>query len=184
MALDYVVIYLRLAFSPSPVDVAVEFDRGLHPPASAEEKSPKESAAAAEVTRAERLLLKQHGADDDDDDDGDEGEGDEQKGDTKGRGGGWWYPGKFLIGLDLLRRLNASASAREREAMGINDASAGGRMASSFDYTGTATRELGPGAIGEGGGVVVRLPTPSSAVFVGAGFEEAEEAGGGVEAAD
>ena len=184
MALDYVVIYLRLALFPSPVDVAVEFDRGLHPPASAEEESPEESAAVAEVARAERLSLKQHGADGDGAD-GD-GEGAEHKGDTKGRGGGWWYPGKFLIGLDLLRRLNASASAREREAMGINDASAGGRMASSFDYTGTATRELGPGAIGEGGGAVVRLPTPSSAVFVGAGFGEAEseEGGGAMDAAD
>lgn len=181
MALDYVVIYLRLALFPSPVDVAVEFDRGLHPPVPAKEESSEESAAAAEVARAERLSLKQHEADDDG---ADWEEGAEQKGDAKGKGG-WWYPGKFLIGLDLLRRLNASASAREREAMGINDASAGGRMASSFDYTGTATRELGPGAIGEGGGAVVRLPTPSSAVFVfGEAEGESEEGGGGMEAAD
>lgn len=165
VVLDYVAIYVRLAFFPSPVDVAVEYDRGLHPP----EAETAAAAAQAEATQQQQcpaqLVL---GAEEQE-----RGEradsGEKAKQQKKGGGGGWWYPGKLLINLDVLKKLNASASAREREAMGINDASAGGRMASSFDYTGTATRELGPGAIGGGqaGGPPVRLPTPSSAVFVG-----------------
>jgi hypothetical protein len=185
--LDYVVIYIRLAFFPSPIDAAIEYDRGLHPPekgAADEAQPPPPPAAAAAAAAAvgsagagERLSLQQHEADG--------GGGQEEGGGSgdDGKRGGWWYPGKFLIGLDLLRRLNATASAREREAMGINDASAGGRMASSFDYTGTATRELGPGAIGEGNRRVVRLPTPSSVVFQGGfgggGGREGEEGAGG-----
>ncbi len=171
VVLDYAFIYVRLAFFPTPVDVAMEVDRGLHPPGAADDAeapaAPSKAAPAPAPVPAERLSLKQHGADGGDDEEAAAGVAAAGTGEaSKQGGGGGWYPGKLLINLDLLRRLNAMTSAREREAMGINDASAGGRMASSFDYTGTATTELGPGAIGEGHVGPVRLPTPSSAVFM------------------
>ena len=136
---DYVFVYLRLSFFPSPVDIAMEHDRGFYVP---------DRAAAPpldEHDAAERASLKA----------AEETEVEEEEQERRRSG---WYPGKYLVGLQLLRRLNARVSAKDKEEMGISEA-----PTSSYDYTSTSM-DLGPGAGsnasvaggGAGGGLSVR----------------------------
>lgn len=137
---DYIFIYLRLSFFPSPVDIAVEYDRGyfrtsryksqngehltaiLSPPEEEEEEdvtdTDKVSFVNSDFSRSKSHLEKRW-----------------QRG---------WYPGKLLVSLPLLRRLNARVSQKEKDEMGLSQAE-GGLMPSSYDYT-SSSFDLGPGA--------------------------------------
>lgn len=140
---DYVFIYLRLAFFPSPVDIAVEYDRGYFMSPLGKEAGAARAAAAVartleeeEAARGERASLK--GA-----------EAAQAEGEAMERRRSGWYPGKLLVSLPLLRRLNARISQKDKEEMGLTEAE-GGLMPSSYDYT-SSSFDLGPGAGGRGG---------------------------------
>jgi len=138
---DYVFIYLRLSFFPSPVDIAVEYDRGYFIPKAA-------ATAAAPAAPAAKTLEGEGAA---------RGEGASLKGAEAAQGEeeamerrrSGWYPGKLLVSLPLLRRLNARISQKDKEEMGLTEAE-GGLMPSSYDYT-SSSFDLGPGAGSHGG---------------------------------
>jgi len=139
---DYVFIYLRLSFFPSPVDIAVEYDRGYFIPkaaATAAAAAPPPAARTLEeeeAARGELASLK-----------GAEAAQAEEEAMERRRSG--WYPGKLLVSLPLLRRLNARISQKDKEEMGLTEAE-GGLMPSSYDYT-SSSFDLGPGAGSHGG---------------------------------
>jgi magnesium-transporting ATPase (P-type) len=133
VVVDYTFIYLRLALFPSPVDIAVEVDRGYGPPLVGEEEGGEEEERVRLKKAEEEEVGMEEGVG------GGEGEGEEEE---EGRKSGW-YPGKLLVSLDLLRRLNRLVTQKEKEEMGISD-HAPGVLASSYDYTSTSM-DLGPG---------------------------------------
>lgn len=136
---DYVFIYLRLSFFPSPVDIAVEYDRGYFIPKATATAAGAEGGRARTVEEEEAArgdLASLKGA----------AQAEEEAMERRRSG---WYPGKLLVGLPLLRRLNARISQKDKEEMGLTEAE-GGLMPSSYDYT-SSSFDLGPGAGSHGG---------------------------------
>lgn len=141
VVVDYIFIYLRLSFFPSPVDFAMEYDRGYVIPEAAPAPGARREERARtveeeEAARGEHAPFK-----------GSEAAQAEEEAMERRRSG--WYPGKLLVSLPLLRRLNSRISQKDKEEMGMMEAE-GGLMPSSYDYT-SSSFDLGPGAGHNGG---------------------------------